>query len=433
MFGAVWGLLCAHTPAPGAGQGYAPGTLTRSFLRSALLAAAASSAACEPDPIIEVEVLPYEGEAYPDRVPDVAYPSGPYALVTDSLSDTISVLDLEAGTKIDARPVGRIPVDIDGPHHLAVHPGSGFAYVALSYPASMAVGPHAQHGSSAQSGYVQKLRLADLSIVGQVRVDPSPGDIVISEDGTMLVSSHFDLLRATQNPTNIEVARSTIAIIDPDTLALSDSPAARLVKVCVAPHGMAMTQPSGSTVYVACYGEDKIAVVDAGDSDVSVELFDVGPGVSGFGSPIYGPYALLLLPGDTTLVVSNTASKEVRFFDIRTKEVDPARTIVTLGAPYFTALSADGSHLLIPTQQPDALVIVDLEGDDETVTHTFVDDECVLPHAVQVFEDGYVVVCEGDKKKPGKVVRLDADLEIVAEMEVGVYPDAIVRLDGGPR
>ncbi|NUP11053.1 MAG: YncE family protein [Polyangiaceae bacterium] len=394
-----------------------------------LVAAALTSiAACEPDPITETETLPYEGEAYPDRVAPVAYPPGPVGFVTDSLSDTVSVIDLSSGALIDRRPVGRNPVDLDGPHHIAIDQDLTYGYVALSYPLTTATGPHALHGSAVVPGYIQKLRLSDLSVVGQVRVEASPGDIALSADGKRIVVTHFDLVRATKNPTDLAKARATIAVASPDEIEPIGSPSPHLLSTCVAPHGMAMTQPTGSPLYVTCYGEDKIAVVDL-DTD-AIEYVDVGPGVVGFGSPTYGPYAALLLEGETTLVVSSTVSKDVRFIDTTTLTVDTARTVTTLGAPYFPAVSTDGTKLVIPTQQPDALVVVDLTGVEETETRTFLDDECVLPHAVQRLDSGYAVVCEGDKKSPGRVVIVGDDLETVSTTEVGVYPDSIVRATG---
>lgn len=389
-------------------------------------------AGCGPDPIVEEEVLPYEGEPYPNRVEPIELPAGPVGFVTDSYSDTVSVVDLTAGTRITSRPIGRNPVNIDGPHHIALDREGGFAFIGLSYPASTALGPHASHGSSQVFGYMQKLRLSDLAVVGQVRVDPSPGDIVLSEDGKRVVTSHFDLLRAIENPTDIDKARSTIAVADPATME-EEGASAKLIPVCVAPHGVVMGSPTGSPLYVACYGEDRIAIVDLDDESAPIEYVDVGPGVVGFGAPSYGPYAMLKLADEPTIVVSNTASKDVRFFDTETKTIDGDRTITTLGAPFFPTVSADGTKLVIPTQQPDALVVVDLTGVEDNVTRSFSGAECELPHVVERVGDGYAVVCEGDHQSPGKVIVLDATLEIVSTVEVGIYPDAIALVNGGAR
>lgn len=389
---------------------------------------------CDPDPVAVEEILPYEGEAYPDRVEPFATEDMSFAVISNSYSDSVSAVDLASGKLLATRPVGRNPVDIDGPHHITVDPVANVAYIGLSYPLLAAQGPHASHGSATALGYVQKLSLLDLSVLGQVRVESSPGDLLLSADGKRLVASHFDLVRATKNPTDLQKARSSVALIDPAKMGEEDA-SVRFITTCVAAHGMAMTQPGGSPLYVTCYGEDKIAVVDLDNPDAAIEYIDVGPGVTGFGSPTYGPYAALMLPDQQTLVISNTVSKDVRFLDVPTKTMLSDRTIVALGAPFFPAVSSDGSKLAIPTQQPDALLIVDLAGVEDMVTRSFTDDECVLPHVVEAFEDGYVVVCEGDKKAPGNVLRLDAELEVVSNTEVGVYPDGIVKVtrEGGAK
>jgi DNA-binding beta-propeller fold protein YncE len=395
------------------------------FFAPACLSVLALVMACTPEPITNVEVGPFAGDPYPDGVEDIAYPVGPSALVTDSYSDTVSVVDLVSGVRIGTRPVGRNPVDIDGPHHLALDAERGFAYIALSYPKIGGTGPHASHGSSVSYGYVQKLALADLSVLGQVRVDPNPGDIAVSEDGKRVVTSHFDLQRAVDNADDYEKAKATIAIVDPTQLELEGSPAATLITTCVAPHGMQLTKPSASLVYLACYGEDRIAVIDTEEPGSPPELIDVGAGVSGFGSPVYGPYALRLNADESRLVVSNTASKDVRFFDTASQTFDSAATIITLGAPFFVDYSADESKLYIPTQQPNALLVVDLTGVEETVTRTFTDDECRLPHVVEELDGNVFIVCEGDHEGPGNVLALDADLEVLSNTPVGVYPDSI--------
>jgi YVTN family beta-propeller protein len=389
-----------------------------------------AAAACEPETEVRVEYEPYAGEAYPDRVEPVAYPATGAALVTDSYSDTISVIDLVTGARIDQRPTGRNPVDIDGPHHAVIDPAAGFVLVALSYPKIGASGPHATHGSSVTSGYVQKLSLAGLTPFGQVRVDPNPGDIVISDDRTRVVVSHFDLERATKNPMDIEAARATLAILDPASIAPEGSLPPQLIKTCVAPHGVALTPPSGSIAYVACYGEDRLAVVHLDEPGTPVELFDVGPGVVGFGAPSYGPYVAQLTPDGAWVVVASTVSKDVRFFDTTAKAFDPARTETLLGAPYFSAFLDDG-RIVVPTQQPDALVVLDPSGVEPAEIRSFSAAECVLPHEVVAVEDALFVVCEGDKKSPGKIVKLDATLAVVASAEVGIYPDAFRPIPGG--
>jgi DNA-binding beta-propeller fold protein YncE len=399
-----------------------------------LFAAAALAAGCaDPDPHLVHEYDPFTGSAYPDQRPPIAVPPGGLGVVTDSLSDTLSLLDLGAGERIASVPVGRDPVGLDGPHHIAVDLAGGAVYVGLSYPDLGATGPHASHGSSLQPGYAQRLALSDFEVLGQVRVDESPGDIVLSEDGARLVISHFDLRRALQNPGDLEKARATLAVLDPETIAAAGSPAPARITTCVAPHGVALSRPDGALAFVACYGEDAIAIVDLDAGEVE-QLVPVSPAAGAPGHPSYGPYAAVLSPDGATLAIGSTVSKDVRFLDVASRSIDPCCTAPTLGAPFFPAWSEDGALLYVPTQAPDAIAVLDVAaGGQEVARRDFAADECVAPHLVQRYGAGaLLVVCEGDHQQPGRVLWLDrATLTTERAADVGVYPDGLAIVPGG--
>ena len=388
---------------------------------------------CEEQPVT-YEVQPFEGEAFPDRLAPLDYPESA-GLVTNSLSDTLSVLDLGSMEVLATRPVGRNPVDVDGPHHVTIDEVDGHAYIALSYPASQIVlGPHATHGSSASYGWVQKLRLEDLSVVAQIRVEPNPGDIVMSPDRRFIAVSHFDLQRAIEHPDDIGKARSSVAVIDRETFG---EPGAKptFITTCVAAHGMVFGP--GGELYVACYGEDNVAVIDLSKDELVPDFLELGDGAGTFGAPNYGPYALTMSPDGAWLVVSNTVSNDVRFIETATGLVDSSRTLFTNAAPFFPTFANDGRTLAVVTQQPDTLRLVDMEGELDDEVKTFLGDECPLPHVVMAEkrlsgDEEFVVVCEGDKKSNGRVVRLSKDLETLGAVEVGIYPDAITKVGQKP-
>jgi DNA-binding beta-propeller fold protein YncE len=409
------------------------------FLRSlrhatALLAAAAASGCADPDPIIENRYSPYGGDAYPNQRPTIAIPEGGMGIVSDSLGDTLSFLSLATGDRFHVGPVGRDPVTIDGPHHVGVDPAAGAVYVALSYPAiAGATGPHATHGSSVASGYVQKLALDDLRVLGQVRVDSNPGDIVVSQDGNRVVVSHFDLKRILDNPRNPEAARSALAVIDAQSVGPSGSPEPVRIPLCMAAHGIALTRPDAATAYVACYGEDALAIVDLTRPDAPPKLVPVGPGAT-VANPSYGPYVAMLSPDQKTLAVSNTVSKDVRFFDVESGTFDEARTIRLRGAPYFGAWTPDGRRLYVPTQSPDTISLFDLTQGNAEIVSRDLGGECDKPHVVDYDGgDALFLVCEGDQTRtPGEVLKLDpGTLATMTRTRVGLYPDAFVRVAGG--
>jgi YVTN family beta-propeller protein len=392
-----------------------------------------AQAGCAQDPTIEHRYDPYQGDAYPNRRPKIAVPVGGMGLVTDSRSDTLSLIDLATGQRFATYPIGRDPVTIDGPHHVAVDAAKGAVYIALSYPILAGVsGPHAAHGSSAISGYVQKFSLDDMRPLGQVRVDPNPGDIVLSGDGKRLVVTHFDLQRALKNPGDLDAARSALAVIDPAQVLPLGSPDPVRIPLCIAAHGVALSQPDGARAYAACYGEDALAIADLANPQAPVKRIPLGPGAA-IGNPTYGPYAAVMSPDGKTIAVSSTVSKDVRFFDVGSETFDDTRTIKTLGAPYFAAWTADSARLYIPTQQPNALSLVDLTQANKELAFRDLNGVCDKPHVAELHGDkALFLVCEGDQTGPGDVLMLDpVSLSTSASTKVGVYPDAFVRVGGG--
>lgn len=395
-------------------------------------AVALSAAACTPETIVEYQYDPFTGIAYPNPRTPVAVPAAGMGIVSDSLSDTLSLIDLGTGERFGAFPVGRDPVGIDGPHHVTLDIKEGAVFIALSYPVLAASGPHAQHGSSTQSGYVQKLALDDFRILGQVRVDNNPGDIVISEDGKRLVVSHFDLPRITTSMGDPDKARATLAVVDPGKVLPTGSADPKRIKICAAPHAVALSRPGGERAFVACYGEDALAIVDL-EAGALVERIALGPEAGSIGAAAIGPYAAVLSPDGALVAIGNTISKDVRFFDVASSKMLPNQTISTLGVPYFPGFSPDASRLYVPMQNPDAVVVFDLTaGNAQIASRVFSGDECRAPHLAELVGNAIFVVCEGDHKSAGKIVRLNADtLETLSSAEVGIYPDALARVAGG--
>lgn len=369
--------------------------------------------------------------AYPNRRPRIIAPSGDLGLVSNNGSDTVSALDLVNDKVLGSAPVGRDPVDLDGPHHLAGDRAKGFAYVALAYPApAFTPGPHAAHGSSSRSGFVQKLALDDLRILGEVRVDNNPGDVVLSDDGSRLVVTHFDLKKALQAGVKVEDQRATLAVIHPDQILPSGSPDPVKITICIAPHGVALSRPDGKLAFAACYGEDVIAIVDVTDPGADVLRIPVGPSPGKPGQPSYGPYSAVLSPTGGRLVVGNTESNDVRLLDIASKTMLPL-IIKTQGAPYFVAWSNDEKRLYIPTQSPDTMIVADAATGDVVTSRMFDKATCQAPHEAAFSTDGasLYVVCEGDHTKPSVILSLDpATLDTKATMPVGVYPDRLAIL-----
>lgn len=402
-------------------------------LRRAMVFFLTLAAACSSPGEPGVIDLPPPGDAFPAAPLSFSWPAGPFALVSDNGSDTVTVVDLEGRKVAGALRAGLDPVDIDGPHHLAYHRQRREIFVALAYPApAISPGPHAAHGSSQRPGKVVRLDAATGQITGEMRADNNPGDIFLSDDGARLLVSHFDLQKALANAAQgIEAQRAPLLIYDPEDFRPEASP--RSIPVCITPHGVALSRPDGRHAFVACYGEDALAVVDLANPDpvAAVQRVPVGP-APGVGSSLqYGPYAAVLDPAGRRVLIGTTEGRDLRVFDVDTGAMTPQRYSAG-GAVYFAAANAASTVAYVPVQTPDLLARVDLSGQGELVElqrRSFSKDECQRPHEAALWDDDQelLLVCEGDHLTPGKLLILDPQtLETRASLPMGVYPDKVL-------
>lgn len=401
------------------------------LLRGLLLALTALSCGDPQGPTIED--APHQGEVFPVAPLSFAWPTGPYALLSNNGSDTLSVVDLRERRHVGFIPAGLNPVDNDGPHHLAYDRARGKIYVALSYPpSSFVAGPHAAHGSSVTPGKVLQLDAATGQLDAVMRADDNPGDIVLSDDGGRLVVSHFDLAKAVANLARpIEAQRASLLLYDPADFRASAAP--RSFPVCVAPHGVALGAGDGRFAYVACYGEDSLAVVDlaATDAAQAVVRVPVGPAPQAAPNLRYGPYAAVLTPDGQRVLVGDTEGRDLRVFDVASGAMT-TQVYAAGGAVFFPAASKSGQRLAVPVQTPDFIALVEPSPTGslvEVLRRSFPGDECRRPHEALFWDDDreLLLVCEGDHVKPGKLLFLDpGTLDVRGSVELGVYPDKAV-------
>src|SRR5207302_227146 len=142
-----------------------------------------------------------------DIAADETWPETPYApapkpgegriYITDNLDDTMSIVDLDSadsGTpKLLAKvPVGFVPVEREGPHHVSVDKSGEFYYFGVSnFVPGSGSGPHGVHGAGTIDGHMVKMSVKDNAQVAEVRVEPNPGDVRLTPDGKTLLATHF--------------------------------------------------------------------------------------------------------------------------------------------------------------------------------------------------------------------------------------------------
>lgn len=384
--------------------------MIRRCLAPLVLACACTSS----EPSAERTWDPYDGTAYPSTRAKIELPAGDFALVPSSGSDVLGVVDLGAGKLLASSPVGRSPVVLDGPHQVVADRARGVAYVVLAYPETLETAGNHQHGASKRSGQVQVLALDDLRPVGETRVAANPGEIALSDDGSRLVVTHYDLATAADTTKPIDARRATLAVVDPKGILPFGTPEPDELLVCVAPHGVALSRPDGRTAFVACSGEDAIAIVDLADIHTPVVHVPVGASA----------YGVALSPDGSRLAIGTRGGKDIRFLDVATRAMEPL-VVPALGETYVPTWSADGARLYVPSRDLDAIAVVDAKT-GATVRQRVLDPAtCIAPIEVARGGDASAahLVCEGTATVPGAVVTLDAQtLETRARVDVGFFP-----------
>jgi DNA-binding beta-propeller fold protein YncE len=346
-------------------------------------------------------------------------------LVTNNLDDTVSLVALGDFTEVGRTPVGLIPVEREGPHHLAVDPAGDFYYVGISnYVPGSGSGPHGAHGTGTADGYVLKIRAADHLEVASVRVDRSPGDVRGTPDGRTILVSHFDLLRIAEvlgrggDPAEM---RTRLAIVDAATMTRR-----AMVPICPAAHGIAVS-PDGRTAYVSCY-DDRLAVVDLQGPEYRVTLVPVVEQPGPVSAPRCQPYAVTLSPGGDRVWVSCLESGDVLCYDVAAGAIDRHRATRLPGPALFGTFSPDGTTLIVPYQAAGGLAFLDAATGEVREDLRFTTGSCVNPHAVRFTPDGtrVIVVCEGDHVGPGALALVDpGSMRVERVVTVGRFPDDV--------
>ena len=369
-----------------------------------------------------------EGDFWKDTRPPLA--PGNRILVTNNLSDTVSVLDLDAvGSatvpEVARVPVGLIPVEREGPHHVTADAAGEFYYLGISnFVPGAGSGPHGNHGTGTADGHVIKMRVADQLPVATLRVDRNPGDIRLTPDGQRLLVTHFDVLKIhdafhAELPSSAMDAR--LAIIDPVAMTRL-----AMVTVCPAPHGVAIS-PDSRTVYVSCYS-DEIAIVDLTAPDRPVRRLPVRPDPGEPISPRCSPYAMTISPAGDSVWVSCLIDGALLRYDVAGGAMDAGARVILPGGALFGSFSADGATLVMPHQSADGVAFIDVATHTVLADKTFTPAECIAPHVVHHSDDQrhIMMVCEGDHATPGTFVVLDAATrEVRSVTPLGVFPDDI--------
>ena len=166
-----------------------------------------------------------------------------YVYVASEAADKIAVVRFSsAGAVLDRElTTGIMPVDIDGPHGLAVSRDKKYYYVSIA------------HGQP--FGSLWKYSASDDKLVGRVTLGMFPATLDLSPDGDFAYVVNFNL--------HGDMVPSSVSIVSTE-----DMTEIARVQTCAMPHG-SRVNGSGSRHYSVCMMEEQLVEMDTATLKVS--------------------------------------------------------------------------------------------------------------------------------------------------------------------
>ncbi len=341
--------------------------------------------------------------------------------VLSEAADKISLIRFGPnGARIDHEiPTGDMPIDIDGPHGIAVSSNKQFYYVSLA------------HGRP--FGSVWKYATGDDRVLGQTRLGLFPATMDLSADGSLLFVVNFNL--------HGDMVPSSVSVVATEPML----EVAR-IQTCTMPHGSRLN-PQGTKHYSACMMDDMLVEIDTQTLKVSRhflltkgrEMGMSGPPISpasaqpagtarhmdmgghGMEPPKAGDvscsptWAQPSVTGSSIFVACNKSSEIVEVDAARWKV---ARRIPARAGVYNLAVTKDGTRLLATNKRDQSVSVIDLKSGRELAR---IPTRRKVLHGVVVSpDDRYAFVSvEGVGSEPGTVEIIDLNaLKIVASVDV---------------
>jgi DNA-binding beta-propeller fold protein YncE len=347
--------------------------------------------------------------------------------VLSEAADKISLIRFGPnGARIDKElSTGDMPIDIDGPHGIAISGDQEFYYVSLA------------HGRP--FGSVWKYSSKDDRVLGRTTLGLFPATMDLSADGSLLFVVNFNL--------HGDMVPSSVSVVATEPML----EVAR-IQTCAMPHGSRLN-PQGTKHYSVCMMDDMLVEIDTATLKVTRhflltkghELGSSGPPVAP--TPMEGmkhsePTASAKQmdmgghgmeppkPGDTSCspTWAQPSATGASVFVACNKsdeivEVDAARWNVKRRIParpgvYNLAITKDGTRLLATNKRDQSVSLIDIKTGRELAR---IPTRRRVLHGVVVSpDDRYAFVSvEGVGSEPGTVEIIDlASLKLVASVDV---------------
>ena len=263
--------------------------------------------------------------ANPQQTRAQAKPDKDYLVyVLSEAADKISLIRFGPnGARIDHQfQTGDMPVDIDGPHGIAISPDKQFYYVSLA------------HGRPL--GSVWKYSAQDDRVVGQTTLGLFPATMDISADGGLLFVVNFNL--------HGDMVPSSVSVV-------ATEPMLELARIqtCAMPHGSRLN-PQGTKHYSACMMDDMLVEIDTHTLKVSRHfLLTKGKELGMNGAPV----AANAKPAEMA------GMSGMKHLDMGGHGMEPPKPGDVSCSPTWAQPSVDGSSIFVACNKSSEIVEID--------------------------------------------------------------------------
>jgi DNA-binding beta-propeller fold protein YncE len=368
--------------------------------------------------------------------------------VLSEAADKISLVRFGPnGARVDHEvPTGDMPIDIDGPHGIAVSRDKEFYYVSLA------------HGRP--FGSVWKYSTKDDRVLGRTTLGLFPATMDLSLDGSLLYVVNFNL--------HGDMTPSSVSLVATEPML----EVAR-IQTCTMPHGSRLN-PQGTKHYSACMMDDMLVEIDTQTLKVSRhfvltkghEMGMTGPpvirnpnqpitsgakaapagqsgrvskhmdmGGHGMEPPKPGDVSCSptwAQPSTTGASIFVACNKSSEIVEVDAAKWEVKRRIPAAAGVYNLAITRDGTRLVGTNKRDQSVSIIDLKSGHELARLRT--RRKVLHGVVVSPDDRYAFVSvEGVGSEPGTVEIIDlAALKIVASLDVAEQASGIEFLRTEP-
>ncbi|MDD4249340.1 MAG: PKD domain-containing protein, partial [Methanosarcina sp.] len=338
-----------------------------------------------------------------------------YAYITNTGSNTVSVIDTTTNNVTATVPVG------NSPYGVAVNPDGTKVYVTNS----------GNESDNSSNVYVINttnnfpIDTANNSSIGMINVGIWPVGVSVNNNVSVNVSV---IDTTTNNATNtvdvgkgpwgvavnpaekkVYVANSgsnNVAVIDTATNNVTAT-----TPVGKSPYGVAVT-PDGTKVYVTNSGSNNVSVIDTAANNVTATV-NVGK----------GPWGVAVNPDGTKVYVANYNSNNVSVIDTVNNSLIDA---VNVGSsPYGIAATPDGTKVYVTNYNSNNVSVIDTATNNVTVTMNVGEN----PKGVEVTPDGTKVYVVNSGSNNVSVIDT-ATNNVTATVNVGKLPAAFGKFIG---